>query len=367
MNKILISSRQMFAFTVLCECGTTILAIAASATAIAKQDAWIAVILVTICGAAILWVNMYLGGLYPNKTIIEIIQLIFGKWVGGFIIINYVFMCFLSASQVIWYVGNFFTTTYMPETPMYAINIMFGTVLIIAMLYELEAIMRSAEIFLYIVCIVIGVSMFMVIPNIKVNNLFPVFENGFTPIAKSSFILFSYTGMKLILLNIFYPKNIKDIKKAKISIFKGYLIAMMFVLATVVMSILVLGPTITANSNFPVFELAKEINVGIMFTRLEALTIVGWLLTLFITTIAYYYNAILGISQLLGIKEHKRIAVPLGLLMIVLSEFAYTNVPYRTNWDNIVWPVDIFMYGVLLPLVLLAMYFVRCLRPSKKV
>lgn len=177
MNKILVSNRQMFTFTTLFECGSTTLAIAASAASIAKQDAWIAGIVAGIYGIIILWITTYLGGLYPGKTIIEIIKFLFGKWLGSFVIINYAFMCLLSASQLIWYVGNFFTSTYMTQTPIYAINIMYGIVLIIGMLYGLETIMRSTEIFFYVVCVVIGLSIVMVTPSIDVNNLFPVFEN----------------------------------------------------------------------------------------------------------------------------------------------------------------------------------------------
>lgn len=359
MNKIIISNRQLFAFTSLFVCGSATLVIAASAATLARQDAWIAGIVAIIFGLATLWITSYLGGLYPNKTIIEVIQLLMGKWIGGFVIINYIFMCFVATCQIIWYVGNFFTTTYMPETPTYAITVMFGVALIIAIMYGLEVITRASEIFFIIVCLVFIASMGLVAPNMKVNNLLPVMEKGITPILKGSIALFAFSGAQMVLLNIIYPVNIKDMKSARRALFKGFLFGMGIILITILMALLVLGPSITANARFPSFLLAKEINVGIILTRLEALTILSWLLTIFIIALLYFYNGILGIAQLIGINNYKRIVIPYGLLQIVVAEFIYDNVPYQMDWDSNVWPAYIFTFGFVLPIVLLVIAKIR--------
>lgn len=353
VNRILISNRQLTAFTTLIVCGYATFVISAAATTLAKQDAWIAAIISMIYGAITLWITSYLGSLFPDKAITEIIKLLLGKWIGGFVIVSYVFMCFVATCQIMWYIADFIATMYMPGTPFYALIIIYGIVLIIAMLYGLETIMRSSEIFFLIITAIFILETAMSTPNIKVENILPVMENGIGPILKSSIVIFAFSGMQMILLNSIYSLNVKDIKSAKRAMFKGYFGGMSIILVTILTAILVLGPVVTANSRFPTFLLAKEINIGMIFTRVEALTIISWILTILISSLLYFYNGVLGIAQLIGISDHKKIVIPYGLLQIVIAGVIYDNVPYQMDWDSTVWPLYIFTFGILLPILLL--------------
>lgn len=366
VNRILISNRQLTAFTTLIVCGYATFVISAAATTLAKQDAWIAGIITMIYGAITLWITSYLGSLFPDKAITEIIKLLLGKWIGGFVIVSYVFMCFVATCRITWYIADFFATMYMPGTPFYALIIIYGIVLIIAILYGLETIMRSSEIFFLITTAIFILGTAMSLPNIKVESMLPIMENGMGPIFKSSIALFAFSGMQMILLNAIYPVNVKDIKAAKRSMFKGYFLGMSIILVTIFMTILVLGPTVTANSRFPLFLLAKKINIGMIFTRVEALTIISWLLTIFIISLLYFYNGVLGIAQLIGISDHKKIVIPYGLLQIVMAGVIYDNVPYQMDWDSTVWPLYIFTFGIILPILLVIIARVKKIGNKRK-
>jgi spore germination protein KB len=359
MDKIKITNHQLMAITVAFVCGASTIIISSSATSLAKQDAWISVIVAMLIGLIVISTNTYLGGLYTEKTYVEIIQLLLGKWLGGFIAANFILMCFIGSSEFAWYVSDFFTIQYMPNTPPYSINILFVIAVVIALLYGIEVMARASEIFLYIIVIMFVLSMILVAPNIDVNNLLPVLEKGIIPVLKGTLPLLSFTVLPTILLNMIYPVNVKDIKGAKKSIFNGYLVAMAITFVSVLMCNLVMGSTITESSRYPVFLLTKEINVGIILTRLEALIVVVWLLTIFVNTVFFFYAGALGLAQLLKLKDHKNIVLPLGLIVVVFSGFIYEDVIYEIKWDTEVWLPYITSLGLVLPILLLLVFFIK--------
>ena len=359
IEKAKITNHQLMVITAAYVCGASTLIIASSSAQIAKQDAWISSIVSALSGIIIVYINTYLGGLYPDKTYVETIQFLLGKWVGGFVSVLLIFVSIVGAAQFVWYVGDFFTTQYLRETSAYIINILFVITIIIAMLYGLEVIARASEVFFYIILITYFLSIILVMPNIRIENLFPILEKGIMPSLKGSLPLLAFTVLPLIFLNMIYPVNVNDIKGAKKSIFKGYLVGMTITFISIIMCILVLGSTISASARYPIFLLTKEINIGIVFTRLEPLIISVWLFTIFNNTVFYFYTGALGLAQLLNLKDYKKIVLPLGLVVTVISGVAYNNVIYEINWDNLVWIPCTFTFGLILPLLLLLIYFIN--------
>jgi spore germination protein KB len=128
---------------------------------------------------------------------------------------------------------------------------------------------------------------------------------------------------------------------------------------------MVLGTTITADSQFPVYILAKEINVGVVFTRLEFIVAGVWITTLLAKSIFYFYAGTISLSGLLGLKDHKNIVMPIGLIVLVLSGVVFPDVIYQADWDTYVWPPFSMTYGILLPVLMLVVFYVKKAFSSK--
>lgn len=353
MSKIKISNLNLFILTTGLIVGPTTIGFTSSTTQLSKQDAWLSAIFAALIGLPILWINTYLGGVYPDKTFIEIIQLLLGKWIGGLFSVNFIFMTLLVTTRYTWYIGNFFVKTYLPNTSPYNSNILFLAVISIAVLYGLEVLSRALVIFFYVSLTMFSVSIIFLIPNMNINNLLPVLEHGIAPVIKGSLPIISFSILPLVYMNMIYARNISDIKKAKKSMLYGYVLAMLVITMSILSCILVLGSTITANTRMPVFLRSKEINIGVLFSRVEALTIIDWLITFFGSTTIYFYSGVIGLSQLLKLKNHKTIVLPLGLILAALSGFINPNELYQINWTSTVWPPYIFVSGFILPVVLL--------------
>lgn len=359
INKTRITNHQLFSLTANYSCGTSIIVVSASLAGIAKQDAWICTILTPLFGLFFVWMYYYLASLYPNKSYVDIICSVFGKWCGSFISAAFVFICLLDVPQITWYVGNFIKTQSLINTPIYAVNTIIIIALVIGALYGIEAIARASEIFVYIVSFMFILSLMLVSPNAKFENLLPVLEKGITPALKGSVLLSSYNTWPLIVLNMIYPLNVSNIKNARKPLFIGYLWGSFIILMYNIMSILVLGSNIAANSAFPTYLLAKEINFGIVFTRMEAIISSSWIITLFFKALLYFYGGIIGISQLLGLKDYRKIVLPLGLISIVLSNIVYPNSIYEAEWDGTTWVLWIGTFAVVLPIVILIISIIK--------
>ena len=359
MDKIKITNHQLFALTANYTCGAAIIVISARVTGIAKQDAWISALLTPVIGLLVVWLICFLGRQYPDMTFVEIIQQILGKWIGWFVAFSFTFYCFELGNQMAWYIGNFTTIHAMPETPSIAVNLVFVTVVLIAAFYGIETMARASEVFLYIISFLFISAMLLVLPNARLENLLPVFEKGIAPTFKGVLFLSSSLTFPLIAIIVVYPFNAGNLNGAKKSIFIGYLWGGLLLFISIIMSILVLGSTVTASSKYPIFLLAKEINLGTIFTRLEFIVAAVWIATLLIKGIIYFLVCVVGISQLFGLKDHKRIILPMGLITLVMSEVVFPDSIYQANWLNVVLTPFMATFGLILPVLLLIVFLIK--------
>jgi len=352
MQRTKITNHQLYSLTANGAFGGSVIVIASAMAAIAKQDAWISALLTPVIGMPVVWIYWYLGSQYPGSTFVEIIKKIFGRWIGTIAAASYVFLCLTSACRQPWYLSNFITTQVMPETPPYVINLMFVTAVVIAVLYGIETIAHASELYIRFVLFLAVLTTLLVSPNIKFENLQPVLENGMIPIFKGAYVLSCFIVFPIITMMMVYPANTDHNSEAKKSLFKGFLWAGFITFITILMSTLILGSKITASSQYPTYLLAKEISLGTIFTRLEFIVAGTWIVTHFMIGLLFFYAGATGLSQLIGLKDHKRIVIPLGLITLVMSEVIFPDVIYQANWTKHVWLPYITTHGLILPLLL---------------
>ena len=359
MDKIKITDKQFLSLTANGSIGGSVIIFSALLASVAKQDAWIGALLTPAIGMPLIWIHCFLGSQYPDMTLVGIIKKICGKWAGFIVAAGFVFFCLTTASRVVWYASSFLNIQAMPETPVYVLNSVFFIAIVIAILYGIETIARASQLFMYSASFLFILAMVFALPNARIENLQPVFEKGIIPILKSSIFVSTLSTFPLVYMMMIYPINLNNIPEAKKSFYKGYLWSSFILFIAVLMAILVLGSGITANLQFPTYFLAKEINVGIIFTRLEFVIAASWLITQVVVGILYFYALVIGFSELLGLKEHKKIVIPLGLIELMLSGIAFPDLLYERNWHTLVWTPYVITYGVVLPVLLLLIFLTK--------
>lgn len=351
-----ISVRQFTVLVMLYTIGTSILVVPSSLAVVSKQDGWIASILGT--GASLLSVLLYsaLGKRFPDMTLVEYSERILGKWLGKTISILFLSFVFLLASFLLRVVGNFMTTHIMPETPMVVIHILFISVVILAVRLGLENMSRASEIFLpLIIFIFIFLAVFLS-PHIEIDRIQPVLEGGIKPVLLAAFYFFSL--QELVVFLMLFP-YVNRTKKAGDALLAGATIGGIFVIATTMLSLLVLGPDFTARNIYPSYSLAKLINVGGFLQRVEAMLAIIWFVTIFFKTVVCFYAICLGLAQTLKLKDYRPLTLPLGMIMVVLSIVVYGNIVNFLEFTPRIWSVYALTYMLVLPLLLLGVDSVR--------
>ncbi len=353
MTTVKISDRQFRILVILFTVGSTILITPATLAKNAKQDAWMVPLVSMAIGLLNIWFFTKVAYLYPDKTFVECLEALLGKWLGKAVGLMFAFWGFITSAALVWYVGNFITSQFMPETPEFVTNLLFVSIMIFALRLGIETIAHAAEILVPWIIVLFIAVVILLLPEVKFENLLPVMENGFKPIIKATIIHSSILTYPLIALLMVFPCSVTHTKKTKKEFYIGYLIGGSMIFLTSLFTILVLGSDITSISQFPSFLLAKKISIGNILERMEGIVAVIWIITIFFRTLFYLYTGFMGLSQVLRLKDYKYILLPSGLILAVLSLIVYPNPAYASEWNTTTWVPFVGTFALILPLVLL--------------
>src|SRR4030095_5523709 len=169
-----ISARQFMILVLLYSVGTGILLTPAPLASLSKQDAWLAAILGTGAGLMFVWLYIKVGHLFPDLTWDQVIEKVFGKWLGKLINFSFFFWAFSTAAQITYIVGDFIKTYWMPETPIVALNILFAMIVIQGARLGVETIARSAEMLFILFLFLLITLIVFISPQVDVQNIKPV-------------------------------------------------------------------------------------------------------------------------------------------------------------------------------------------------
>ncbi|KJD45232.1 GerAB/ArcD/ProY family transporter [Paenibacillus terrae] len=365
-GQIKISARQLMILTTLYTVGSAILIIPSGMAEVAKQDAWMAALVGVVAGLLILYLYIKLASLYPQKTLIGIMEALLGKWLGKAVGLLFFATFFINAPvPVLFYLGNFMTTQMIPETPIQAVNILFALIILLAVRLGLEVIARSAEL-MFPLFILLYISFTgLIVSNIKLENVQPVLEAGVGPIGSAALSFVSTAFLPHIILLMIFPASVNRFDQARKAIFTGSLIGGLMLVVVVSLAILVLGPDLTSRNIYPSYALAKKISIGNFLQRIEAIMATMWFISLFFRITLYMHSIVTAITQIFRLKNDRQLVLPLGILLVALSTIVYPNVPYQQAYDTKTWIPYILSLGLFFPLLLLSIHALKRLGTNK--
>lgn len=348
-----ISVRQFGILVALFSVGTPILIIPAGLAGLAKQDAWLAAVLGVGFGLLLVGIYTALGNVFPAKSLVEMNELVFGKWIGKTISITFVLFNLVTGAELLYFVGNFMTTQIMPETPIQSINILFACIVIMGVRLGIETLARSAEMLFPLFVVLFLILAIFVSPQIKWENIQPVLETDVNVMLKSSIYFTSVFSLPTVVLLMVFPASVNRMKEARKAFFTGTMIGGAVLIVIIALTILVLGVETTARQTYPSYALAKKINVGNFLQRIEIVMAGMWFITIFFRVSCYFYASVIGLAQTLKLKDYRFLVLPLGILMITLSLIVHPNVVHSEEYNKQGWIPYVATYGLLLPVLLL--------------
>ncbi|WP_178020091.1 endospore germination permease [uncultured Paenibacillus sp.] len=367
MNQTKISLRQLTILTALFTVGSAILIVPSGMAAAAKQDAWIAALLALGTGLPLVWLMAALVRRYPGMTLVGILEALLGKWIGKTVAFILAMTLFLAGPATVLHdVGDFMATQMMPETPIEAIIILFAAVVLMGIRLGVEVVARSAEM-LFPWFILLYVSLvFLISFQIEPRHAAPLLEFGFAPLWPAALSFIGVVFLPHIALLLFLPPSANRPAEFGRGLFLGSLFGGCLLAIIIALSILVLGPEITARSLYPSYSLAKKIDIAHFLQRIEVLVAVIWFISLYFRITLYTSAVTYSLTQIFGLKDHRPLVLPLGMLLVATSIVIYPNIPFKQTWDTETWTPYILTAGLALPLVLGGVHLLRNMISNKK-
>ncbi|MEK4508445.1 GerAB/ArcD/ProY family transporter [Paenibacillus sp. FSL K6-2524] len=350
LGKIKISSRQFSILIAIYMIGSAILNIPAMLQIVAKQDTWISTIVALVVGLCVLPLYIYLGNRFAHANFTWYIEKLLGKWLGKIVALLFlVTFPAIVAILTLRNIGDFMTTQILEDTPIQAILIIILSVVIMGARLGLEPLARAAELFFPFIMVLLIVFIVLAFPHINFNNVQPVLENGLKPVLKASLIFIAYPFMEPIILSMLFP-SVQHTEKNGKALFTGVLIGGFIMVVITILTILVLG-TQTVSFAYPSYALAKLIRLGDFLVRIEIIMAVIWFITIFVRLALLFYISIVGIAQVLNLKDYRSLTFPIALLLVPLSLLAFPNAAYFQEFTPI-WTIHALVMGFIFPLLL---------------
>lgn len=356
-----ISPSQYTLLTILLNLGGNVLVVPSLLSGTAKQDSWIAGIVCLGIGLLLVWLYTRLGESFANRTLIEINEILFGKWIGTLISIYYLIVFVTTGAGTIRNVSDFLATQIIPDTPIVSIASLFAIVVVMGAYLGLESFSRAAEIFFPWITFLFLLLFALILPQAKLEHIQPVLENGVKPVVEGIYAFIGFPFLQNVALLMIFP-YVNRMTKAKQSFYLGTLIGGSVLVLLATLSILVLGVEVTTRHIYSTYTLARKINVGNFIQRIESIVTGIWLLSVFFKATILLYGTCLGIAQIMNLKDYRKLTFPFGIILVVGSILYGPNNVFISNFHRNIFPIFVSLSGLCLPLLSLIIAKFRSFR-----
>lgn len=338
---------------------TAILTIPAITVKSARQDAWLSIILATLVGLLIAWLVVSLSLRFPGKNLFEFTEEILGNVTGKIVGLLYIWLYFLYiGSTVVREFGVFLVTAMMPDTPIIVFCITMIAVAAYAVRNGLEVLCRFIQLFIPATALM-AIVFILSVKDMNLTRLLPFFDTGLVPIVKGSVTPAMWLG-EIVTLAMIIPYLNKPREAYRVAALSILLIGF-FLTASILESLLIFGPNMTGHWIFPTFNAIRVVSIANFLERLESVVLMAWILGGIAKVGVFYYAAVLGSAQWLGLKDYRPLVLPVGVILVAFSILLHgENIVEMLHYISLVEvPFFLIVFEVGIPLLLLIVALVR--------
>ncbi|PEA04355.1 GerAB/ArcD/ProY family transporter [Bacillus cereus] len=367
MEKKIIGTFQLFTLVVLFELGSAIiLGIGLEA----NKDAWIALLIGTICGIVLFLLYSTIYKLSGGETsLLQMWQAGVGHSLGKLITIFYI-AYFLYISMRVTADFSFFINEYLLfnlQDWIIKLTILLLTAYVCYL--GIETIGRSAEILFMIMMVFILVIILFVLfqGGFYLNHLRPVLANGWGPIFKTVYpqILTFPFGECIVFLCLF-----KFVESFPAFIKKGWIAILISGLVLMIVAILnigVLTADIAKSFSFPFIKTIEQIHLFNFLRHVELLAVVVFIIGGFIKILIFLYAGIIELAEVFHVTSYQKLIIPAAMVVYFVSVFFMKNFMIHIYIGLKIIPFSLHLFfQIILPFVLLTSLYIRRFRCKAK-
>ncbi|WP_246096243.1 GerAB/ArcD/ProY family transporter [Paenibacillus sinopodophylli] len=333
----------------------------------ASKDAWLAVIVGMLGGLLLLWgVNLFLYRLMPEMNLIEMIFELMGKPIGYLIGIAYVlYFCYKSIRNVREF-GDLSIMYLLPQTPLPALMLIVCLLSAFTIFHGVDVFFRMAEAVLPIV-IIIYILLFLLVAGsglLHFDHVTPVLDEGFKPIWDAAIPeLISFPFGEIVLFLMFWKYTEHRGNMVSLTV-KCFLFSGLFITFTNLFILAGLG-SLAGTVSIPLMQLTNLIEFARFLERIDPLVALLLFTGVFFKLTAYYFGAVLALSQIVNRPNNKYIILLIGMVIFFGSflfrnylEHIYVGFQYNVKYH---FPI----FQIFLPIMLLTLAIIKKRRSEK--
>lgn len=333
-------------------------------TFLARQDGWISLIIAFIIGFIPMILFNALLNVEPSLSFTELVKKYCGKFLGTLINIFLIISILFHAGIVLWNLSNFINSQFLFKTPVLVIAILFMIPIVYTVSKGLKTIGRTSVVLFLLSIVIYAITFFSLISKLEISNIFPILENGITPVLDGSLVQLSYSVLAIFPLLIIPKNNISQNQKLTKSLFKFYIFNFITMFIVMFLIITIFGSPLANLYQYPEFNILKTVNVANFFQRVESILAFQWLFDLAIGLIIFVYFIKTSIQQTFNFenKGNNILILIISSIIIFISTIIFKNntVAYDFLGKTYKYVRLIILFGI--PLV---MYVVAKLRKNK--
>ncbi|SMB87966.1 spore germination protein KB [Desulfonispora thiosulfatigenes DSM 11270] len=347
MLKEVISDRQGISMIILFLVGSTSIF---GVGMISQKDMWLGIIMALIMVLPLIFIYIRLHNLFPDQDYYDILEICLGKVLSKIIFfIKFLWIAYFTADIFDTY-GQFIKTVNLPNTPQIIPILAMGLLSIWVLKEGIEVLGRWSEFFVYFP---FGLLIFMVIlliPQIEITNVTPVLQDGIRPILKGGFQTFTFPFSQIVVFTAAF-QYFRDKRSPRKIYLSGFFISFIYIFLIATVSLAVLGPDSMERMYFPIYSAAARISVGELLQRLEIIVATSFILGGFVKVSILLLCTTKAFTKLFGFTEYRFIVVPIALIILNLSYFAYDSIMHYFEFNYEIWPTLLFPFTVIIPIL----------------
>lgn len=331
---------------------TAILTVPSITAKMAGQSAWLVPAPAAGLGCLTLWLTTKLNRRFPEKNLSQYSRIIAGKYLGKMIGIGYMIFFFVFSFLILQQVTEVLFLFLLRNTPTWFLTFWFVLVCSYGVLMGIEVIARSAQFVLPLFVISFLSIVFFAVQDIQLKELLPLLEGGATPIIKAAIVPGSWFGECIILAYLF-----PHIHKQKEVLRKGVwtiLVTAVFFAGNILLTLVILGPELTAGYELPSWLVIRFIEVGSTFLRIETVIVFLWISAVVVKFTLIYYLGCVTTAEVFGWKSYRRLVIPFGLIFVAASNFILNDTMELSLVLSKYWPPFAYIFELVIPGLLLA-------------
>jgi spore germination protein KB len=325
---------------------------------ITKQDSWLIVLFGTVVCIPLLWVYVALAKQYPDKSLIQINDEVFGRIGGKIVSVFYIWFFFTLTTLNLRDLGGFVNKSIMILTPNTVIISIFIILCAWSVYYGLEVVTRYSIVFTIISTAILIVSILATFNIMNFENFLPIFHQPVNSYIHGTHIISTIPFGELVVFLMIAP-NVEGKEKGLAKYFYGgFFIAALLILLVILRDTAVLGNMLEFLS-LPSFEALRLATLFETISHIEILFAVLLILFLFFKISILFYTSILAVSHFFKIKSYRPLILPASALIVVYSITIFENVIMHTTISRGTTPFFWAFIEMILPFITLMVSYIK--------